>query len=102
MESVANLGDVVNPAHVERGGFVQKFLCIKAISLFFLLWLKLGQRLGQEFLVQIRPARVEIRPVGSTFQRPLKQVRIEPEQPMHLMKSQPVQAELSLDVAACE
>jgi hypothetical protein len=77
-------------------------MVIERISLFFLLWLKLGQRLGQEFLVQIRPARVKIRPVGHTFQRPLKQVRIESEQPMHLMKSQPIQAELSLDVAACE
>ena len=99
--AAALLSPVVGRAqvHVLRRKFSDS---TPSVLLSFLLWLKFRQRLGQEFLVQIRPARMKIRPVGDTLQRPLKQVRIEPEQPVHLMKSQPIQAELSLDVPACE
>ena len=56
---------------ISFGGLLDRSGCL------ILLGLQFGQGLGQEFLVQLRPARVKIRPMRRAFQRPLKQVGVE-------------------------
>jgi len=61
------------------GGLLVRSGCL------ILLELQFGRGLGRELLVQLRPARMGIRPQKRTFQRPLKQVRVQSQESVHLV-----------------